>query len=112
MAVDANVLIFERFKEEIQSGKTLRSSIEAGFSRAFVTIFDSNITTIMAAAVLFYLGTGPIKGFAITLALGVVISMFTAVTITRYLLRFLVASNISSNPAFYGASAPKKEVGK
>jgi len=112
MAVDANVLIFERFKEEIQSGKTLRSSIEAGFSRAFVTIFDSNITTIMAAAVLFYLGTGPIKGFAITLALGVVISMFTAVTITRYLLRFLVASNISSNPAFYGASAPKKEVHK
>ena len=112
MAVDANVLIFERFKEEIQSGKTLRSSIEAGFSRAFVTIFDSNITTIMAAAVLFYLGTGPIKGFAITLALGVVISMFTAVTITRYLLRFLVASNISSNPAFYGASAPKKEVRK
>jgi len=112
MAVDANVLIFERFKEEIQSGKTLRSSIEAGFSRAFVTIFDSNITTIMAAAVLFYLGTGPIKGFAITLALGVVISMFTAVTVTRYMLRFLVASNISSNPAFYGASAPKKEVEK
>ena len=112
MAVDANVLIFERFKEEIQSGKTLRSSIEAGFSRAFVTIFDSNITTIMAAAVLFYLGTGPIKGFAITLALGVVISMFTAVTVTRYMLRFLVASNISSNPAFYGASAPKKEVDK
>jgi len=112
MAVDANVLIFERFKEELQSGKTLRSSIEAGFSRAFVTIFDSNITTIMAAAVLFYLGTGPIKGFAITLALGVVISMFTAVTITRYMLRFLVASNISSNPAFYGASAPKKEVDK
>lgn len=112
MAVDANVLIFERFKEEIQTGKTLRSSIEAGFSRAFVTIFDSNITTIMAAAVLFYLGTGPIKGFAITLALGVIISMFTAVTVTRYMLRFLVASNISSNPAFYGASAPKKEVRK
>jgi preprotein translocase subunit SecD len=112
MAVDANVLIFERFKEEIQSGKTLRSSIEAGFSRAFMTIFDSNITTIMAAAVLFYLGTGPIKGFAITLALGVLISMFTAVTVTRYMLRFLVASNITSNPAFYGASAPKKEVDK
>jgi len=112
MAVDANVLIFERFKEEIQSGKTLRSAIEAGFSRAFVTIFDSNITTIMAAAVLFYLGTGPIKGFAITLALGVVISMFTALTVTRYMLRFLVASNITSNPVFYGASAPKKEVAK
>jgi len=112
MAVDANVLIFERFKEEVIKGKTLRSAMEAGFSRAFITILDSNITTLMAAAVLFYLGTGPIKGFAITLALGVLISMFTAVAVTRYMLRFLIASNITSNPAFYGAAAPKKEVAK
>lgn len=112
MAVDANVLIFERFKEEVIKGKTLRSAMEAGFSRAFITILDSNITTLMAAAVLFYLGTGPIKGFAITLALGVLISMFTAVAVTRYMLRFLIASNITSNPTFYGASAPKKEVAK
>ncbi len=112
MAVDANVLIFERFKEEVIKGKTLRSAMEAGFSRAFITILDSNVTTLMAAAVLFYLGTGPIKGFAITLALGVLISMFTAVAVTRYMLRFLIASNITPNPAFYGASAPKKEVAK
>ena len=112
MAVDANVLIFERFKEEVASGKTLRTAMEAGFSRAFVTILDSNVTTLMAAVVLFYLGTGPIKGFAITLALGVLISMFTALTVTKYMLRFLIGSHITTNPAFFGASAPKKEVGK
>ena len=78
MAVDANVLIFERFKEEIKKGKTLRSAMDAGFGRALVTILDSNVTTLMAAAVLFYLGTGPIKGFAVTLALGTLLSMFTA----------------------------------
>ena len=70
MAVDANVLIFERFKEEIKRGRTLRSAMDAGFGRAFVTIFDSNVTTLMAAAILFYLGTGPIKGFAVTLRVG------------------------------------------
>ncbi|MBR5486560.1 MAG: protein translocase subunit SecD, partial [Phascolarctobacterium sp.] len=92
MAVDANVLIFERFKEEIKRGRTLRSAMDAGFGRAFVTIFDSNVTTLMAAAILFYLGTGPIKGFAVTLALGVLLSMFTAITVTKYLLRFLIYS--------------------
>lgn len=116
MAVDANVLIFERFKEEVKRGKTLRSAMDSGFSRAIVTILDSNITTLMAAAVLFYLGTGPIKGFAVTLALGTLLSMFTAVTVTKFLMRFLVYSNIVKNPAFYGASAPKttesKEVDK
>ena len=108
MAVDANVLIFERFKEEIRKGKTLRSALEAGFNKAFTTIFDSNITTIMAAVVLFYLGTGPIRGFAITLALGVVLSMFSAITITRELLRFLIGSNLIKNPAFFGCAAPKE----
>lgn len=116
MAVDANVLIFERFKEEVKRGKTLRSAMDAGFNRAVVTIFDSNLTTLMAAAVLFYLGTGPIKGFAVTLALGTLLSMFTAITITKYLLRFLIYSNITKNPAFFGCSAPKaadsKEVAK
>ena len=101
MAVDANVLIFERFKEEIRNGKTLRSAMESGFNKAFTTIFDSNITTIMAAVVLFYLGTGPIRGFAITLALGVILSMFSAITITRELLRFLIGSNLIKNPAFF-----------
>lgn len=107
MAVDANVLIFERFKEEVKKGKTLRSAMDAGFGRAMITIFDSNITTLMAAAVLFYLGTGPVKGFAVTLALGVVLSMFTAVTVTKFLLKFLIYSNLTKNTAFFGVSAPK-----
>ena len=86
MAVDANVLIFERFKEEIRNGKTLRKAMDNGFGRALVTILDSNITTLMACAVLFYLGTGPIKGFAVTLSIGVILSMFSAVTVTKFLL--------------------------
>jgi preprotein translocase subunit SecD len=103
MAVDANVLIFERFKEEYRSGKTMRAAMEAGFARAFTTILDSNVTTLIAAAVLFYFGTGPVKGFAITLALGIVISMFTAITLTRYALRILISTNLVKNAKFYGA---------
>lgn len=112
MAVDANVLIFERFKEEIRRGKTLRSAMDAGFGRAFVTIFDSNVTTLMAAAILFYLGTGPIKGFAVTLALGVLLSMFTAITVTKYLLRFLIYSRFTQNPWIFGVAAPKADIAK
>ncbi|MBR5857754.1 MAG: protein translocase subunit SecD [Phascolarctobacterium sp.] len=112
MAVDANVLIFERFKEEIRRGRTLRSAMDAGFGRAFVTIFDSNVTTLMAATILFYLGTGPIKGFAVTLALGVLLSMFTAITVTKYLLRFLIYSNFTKNPWIFGVAAPKAEDAK
>ena len=114
MAVDANVLIFERFKEEVKRGKTLRSAMDSGFGRAIVTILDSNLTTIMAAVVLFYLGTGPIKGFAVTLALGTLLSMFTAVTVTKFLLRFLIYSNITKSPFLFGARAPKakEEVAK
>jgi len=112
MAVDANVLIFERFKEEIRRGKTLRSAMDAGFGRAFVTIFDSNVTTLMAAAILFYLGTGPIKGFAVTLALGVLLSMFTAITVTKYLLRFLIYSRFTQNPWIFGVTAPKADTAK
>ena len=104
MAVDANVLIFEHFKEEFRLGKTLRLSMEAGFKRAFTTIFDSNITTIIAALVLFFFGTGTIKGFAITLGLGVVLSMLTAITLTQYMLKLLIASNICKNPAVYSAT--------
>ena len=91
MAVDANVLIFERIKEEAVSGKRLRSAVQAGFSRAFGTILDSNITTLISAAVLFYLGTGPIKGFAVTLSVGILASMFTAVFVTRVLLELTMA---------------------
>ncbi|MPM46812.1 Protein translocase subunit SecD [bioreactor metagenome] len=103
MAVDANVLIFERFKEEYRSGKTLRAAMESGFNRAFTTILDSNLTTLIAAAVLFFLGTGPIKGFAITLGLGIILSMFTAITVTRYMLKMLMNSNVFKNGKVFGA---------
>ena len=102
MAVDANVLIFEYFKEEFRLGKSLRLAMDAGFDRAFTTIFDSNITTIIAAAVLFFLGTGTIRGFAITLGLGVMLSMFTAITLTQYMLKMLIASRLFQNPSVYG----------
>jgi len=85
MAIDANVLIFERIKEELRAGKTLRAGIQSGWERAWSAILDSNVTTLVGAAVLFVLGTGPIKGFATTLFIGVLISMFTAIVITRML---------------------------
>ena len=103
MAVDANVLIFERFKEEYRNGKTLRAAMEAGFSRAFVTIFDSNVTTLFAAVILFALGSGPIKGFAITLGIGIILSMFTAITVTKYLLRMLMNAGVFKSGKIYGA---------
>ena len=83
MAVDANVLIYERIKEELRNGTSIQSSIYAGFERAFATIFDSNITTFIAAAVLFYIGTGPVRGFAVTLGIGILTTVFTAFTLTR-----------------------------
>lgn len=86
MAVDANIIIFERIREERADGQPLRSAIENGFSRAFLTILDSNLTTLLAALVLFWLGSGSIKGFAVTLSIGVIVSMFTAIIITRLLL--------------------------
>ncbi len=89
MSVDANVLIFERIREELRSGNTPQASINAGYEKAFGTIADSNITTLIAALVLFGLGTGPIKGFAVTLSLGIVTSMFTAITGTRAIVNLL-----------------------
>jgi preprotein translocase subunit SecD len=103
MAVDANVLIFERFKEEYHNGKTLRAAMDAGFSRAFSTIMYSNVTTLISAAVLFFFGAGPIKGFAITLGLGIILSMFTAITITRFLLTMLMRANVVKNGKIFGA---------
>ncbi|MFN7167935.1 MAG: protein translocase subunit SecD [Pannonibacter sp.] len=85
MAVDANVLIYERIREELRNGRSVISAIEAGFSRAFATILDSNITTLIAAVVLFQLGSGPVRGFAVTLALGIFTTMFTAYTVTRFI---------------------------
>jgi len=83
MAVDANVLIFERIREELRNGNTPQSSIDAGYGKAFSTIADANITTLLAALVLFGFGTGPIKGFAVTLSIGIITSMFTAIMVTR-----------------------------
>lgn len=103
MAVDANVIIFERIKEEIRNGKSLRASIDSGFAKALSTILDSNITTIIAALVLFNFGTGPIKGFAITLMIGILSSMFTAIVITKLLLKSLVHANLVRNSKFFGA---------
>lgn len=87
MAVDANVIIFERLKEEMKVGKSLRASIDSGFHRAMRTIIDSNVTTFIAAVVLFVFGEGPIKGFAVTLMIGIIASMFTAVVLTKTLLK-------------------------
>jgi protein-export SecD/SecF family membrane protein len=94
MAVDANVVIFERIKEELRQGRAVRNAVEAGFERAFRAILDSNVTTLFAAAVLFGLGTGPIRGFATTLSIGVLASMFTAVIVTRFLLRRSVRAGL------------------
>ena len=83
MSVDANVLIFERIREELQKGKTVRAAIQAGFDKAFATILDSHVTTLITAFVLWQFGTGPIKGFATTLSVGLIANMFTALTGTR-----------------------------
>ena len=85
MAVDANVLVFERIREELRGGRTPISAIDAGYSRAITTIIDANLTTLIAAAILFQFGSGPIKGFAVTLMIGIVTSMFTAIMLTRLL---------------------------
>jgi len=103
MAVDTNIIIFERLKEELWTGKTLRSAIDAGFKRAFVAVLDSHITTLIAGVILYYFGTGPIKGFGVTLCIGVAASLFTAVTMTRWLLQLLAGSNLVRNLKLYGA---------
>ncbi len=101
MAVDANVVIFERMKEELLEGHSLRASVHNGFSRALPAIIDGNVTTIIAAGVLFWLGTGTVKGFAQTLMIGIIISMFTAIFITRIILQGMIYIGIN-NPKFYG----------
>ncbi len=83
MAVDSNVLIYERIREEVRGGRTPITAIDAGFTRALATILDANITTFIAAVMLFFLGTGPVRGFAVTLAIGIITTVFTAFTFTR-----------------------------
>jgi preprotein translocase subunit SecD len=97
MAVDANIIIFERVREELRTGRTARSAIDSGFTHSLRTIIDSNATTIIAAIVLYYFGTGPIRGFAVTLMIGVVMTIITGVFVTRYLLRLVMDSALFGN---------------
>ncbi|MDD3394945.1 MAG: protein translocase subunit SecD [Anaerotignum sp.] len=101
MAVDANVVIFERIKEELIIGKTLRSAVKIGFARALPAIVDGNVTTLIAAGVLFFLGSGTIKGFATTLTIGIILSMFTALAVTRVLVNSMIKAGFN-NPKNYG----------
>lgn len=102
MAVGSKIIIFERIKDELLNNKTLRASIESGFRRAFWTVFDANVTTLIAAAVLFYFGSGPIRGFAITLSIGIITSMFTAIALTLWLLRMAVQVNAFKKTSLFG----------
>jgi len=110
MAVDANVLIFERLKEELRAGKTLKAATETGFNRAWIAIRDSNISTVIICGILYWFGSGivnspPVMGFAVTLFFGVVISMFTAIVVTRTLLRFVVRPRMARKPSLFGVKA-------
>ena len=109
VAVDANILIFERFKEEVFSGKSMRVAMEAGFKRALSTITDANVSVIITAGILMVLGSGPVRGFAISLGVGVVVSMFTAITVSHFLLRLLIDCNFTNHPFWFGANiSPSK----
>ena len=102
MAVDANILIFERTKEELRAGRSLFTAINSGFERAFTSIFDSNMTTIITCAILYALGTGVVKGFALTLAIGVLVSMFSAITVTKNFMHLVFGTGELKHPALFG----------
>lgn len=108
MAVDANVIIFERIKEEIAGGRSLRVAIATGFRRALWTVFDANITTLIGTAVLYYFGTGPIRGFAVTLSMSIVVSMFSALTLTRLFLSLMLNSSLIKTPRALLSGGAKK----
>lgn len=107
MAVDANVVIFERIKEELKLGKTVRSAVDAGFNRALSAVIDSNITTIISAVILIFLGTGTIKGFGVTLLIGVVVSMLSAIFVTKFLLKQMIGMKVK-NLWLYGINKKKE----
>ena len=109
MAVDANVIIYARIQEEIAAGVTVRNAIKSGFKKAFSAIFDGNITTLIAALVLMWLGSGSVKGFAYTLALGIVMSMFTALVVSRYVMYALYSVGVQ-NEKFYGKAKDRTPV--
>ncbi|MCQ2743993.1 MAG: protein translocase subunit SecD [bacterium] len=102
MAVDANILIFERTKEELKAGRTLFTAINSGFDRAFTSIFDSNMTTIITCIILYCCGTSIVRGFALTLAIGVIVSMFSAITITKNFMHLAFGTGNLKNPAMFG----------
>ncbi len=102
MAVDANILIFERTKEELRSGKRLLTAVKTGFDRAFTSIFDSNMTTLITCAILYMFGTSIVKGFALTLAIGVAVSMFTAITVSRSLMEVILSADHMKHPDWFG----------
>ena len=110
MAVDANILIFERTKEELRAGRTLFTAINAGFDRAFTSIFDSNMTTIITCTILYFLGTSVVKGFALTLAIGVLVSMFSAITVTKNFMHLIFGTGELKYPALFGLR--KEDIGK
>jgi len=102
MAVDANVLIFERIKEELRTGKSIKSAVDSGFDRALSSILDSNITTIIAGLVLYFLGSTAVRGFALTLIIGIVLSMFTAIIVTKFLVHTALNMGIMNKPELFG----------
>jgi preprotein translocase subunit SecD len=104
MAVDANILIFERTKEELRSGKTVVTAIEAGFNRAWNSIFDSNMSSIITATILFYFGSATIRGFSLVLIIGVLLSMFTAVTLSRLMMRWIVRQPWARKASYFGVA--------
>ena len=110
MAVDANILIFERMKEELKAGRNLFTAINSGFDRAFTSIFDSNMTTIITSFILYMLGSSIVKGFALTLAIGVIVSMFSAITITKNFMHLIFGTGELKYPALFGLKA--SEIGK
>jgi preprotein translocase subunit SecD len=103
MAVDANIIIFERIREELKIGKSLLPSLEAGFRRGFTTIIDSNVTTLIAGVVLFVLGSGSVRGFAVTLMLGIALSLFTTLLLTKRILKLFINTSLINNKKMYGA---------
>lgn len=106
MAVDVNVLIFERVREELQLGRTPWSALEVGHKHAFRAILDSHATTLIGAAIIFFLGTGPVRGFAVTLSLGTLVNLFTALLVTRYVLQLMLRAGARPGPLFFGSPRP------
>jgi preprotein translocase subunit SecD len=104
MAVDANILIFERLKEEIRAGKEISKALEDGFNRAWLSIRDSNVSSLITTVILYIFGTPSIKGFAVTLGVGILLSMFTAITVTKTFLKLFVGNNVLTHPWLFGVS--------